>query len=77
MSQLPSRGNFLTSGEVGRELGISHTRIVQLDAELRPELTPTGRRIYRREIIEAYAAARVAKRALRAATKRARPPEAE
>jgi hypothetical protein len=51
---------------VGRLLGVSSARVRQLDAELRPLRTASGRRIYQRAAVERYAQARA-----RAAVERA------
>lgn len=53
---------IMTSGEAARLLGLSRERVIQLDADLQPQRTVLGRRIYARATVEAYAARRQARR---------------
>jgi hypothetical protein len=52
----------LVTRDVMTILELGDDRVRQLDAELQPERTPSGQRIYRREIVEAYARQRRARR---------------
>lgn len=54
---------FLTTGDVARALGYSPTWVGRLDAELKPERTPGGMRIYRADVVERIRAARAARAA--------------
>lgn len=54
---------YLTSGDVARALGYSPTWIARLDAELRPERTVGGQRLYRADVVEEVRAKRAAKAA--------------
>ena len=56
-------GQLFTSGEVARLLGKSRERIVQLDEELKPSRTASGRRIYTRQSVEAFLARRTGRTA--------------
>ena len=57
------QSSSLLVGDVAKLVGLSTERVKQLDAELRPERTPSGGRIYARTVVEAFAAERERKRA--------------
>jgi hypothetical protein len=48
----------LSTGDVARFLGVSQVWVRSLDAELRPTIAPNGRRVYRLDVVERYAAQR-------------------
>jgi len=52
----------LMSGAVARRLGCSAAWVRRLDAELRPEFTAEGRRLYDAAVVEGYARRREAAR---------------
>ncbi len=58
----PRPSDPLSASDVARLLGLSVGRVRQLDAELHPQRTPSGRRIYRRGKVERFAAERAAGR---------------
>ena len=57
----------MTTGEVATILGISRWRVAQLDSELEPTRTVTGRRIYDAARVEKVRAERAARARAKAA----------
>ena len=49
---------LLTTREAAARLGVGAARVRQLDGVLRPYRTPAGTRIYRGDLVAAFAAAR-------------------
>ena len=57
------KAEYLTTGDVARALGYSPTWVNRLDAELKPERTANGVRLYRADVVEEVRAKRAAKAA--------------
>jgi DNA-binding transcriptional MerR regulator len=50
----------MTASQVADRLGVSRSRVHQLDAELRPERCACGTRLYNADAVAAYAVKRAA-----------------
>jgi DNA-binding transcriptional MerR regulator len=50
--------NPMTPAEVARLADVTAATVKRYDHELRPERTSTGRRVYRRSVVEAWVEAR-------------------
>lgn len=60
-----TNAQLIQSGTVARILGVSATRVRQLDDELTPIVTAEGRRLYDPEVVHAFAARRDYRKATR------------
>jgi DNA-binding transcriptional MerR regulator len=63
---------WLLTGDVARLGGLSDETIRRHDAALRPERTPSGRRLYRVEVVLGWLASREQRAAERAAARAAK-----